>query len=714
VRSLAVPDIALVNLGFAAGVTQAVLLREAMAALGGSELAWGAVLAAWLAGMGLGAWLGVRRPAGRVAAAIPVVVLLLAGAGVVMLRALPVLVGAEAGESGTTWRGAWVWLAAVLPAATAGGWAFPALVRLGETRAGAGLAYALEGGGTLLGGFAFTFLLAPFGSAAALTVAAGATAALVLAVHRRPVAAALIVVVAAAATVPATRGLAALGWRLSGRVGSLADWRETAQQRLELAATTPASLYGDGRLLATFPDPYRVAPRAHLALLLHPRPRRVLGVGVLADGSLEALLQHPVERIDVVEEDPALVRVVPAWFGPRLAAALADPRVVVHRTDPLRVVGRGGPWDVVLLLDGDPVTLRHGRTRTVEFFRACAAALAPDGIVIVRVGVGDTYLGGAGGRLLAVLAATLRSALPAVTAAPGEEVLLVGSRAPVALDAAVLTGRLEARRLGDGAMSAGLIEVMLDPSRQGPVATFVAAAPGPLSRAAHPRATALAAALAEGRGNPPLLRAVAALESRPATPLLLLLLAAAIAVPLRAAAGARLGVETAALVGLCSMGWWLLLLSCWQSTVGAVYAEIGALSGAFMGGSVVGAALARRRALGRHHLAALFAVGSALSLAIAAGVPLAAPRSTVVPLLVLAGALTGAAFPAVASRLAPDDARSGAGRGFAADEIGAAGGALLLGLVAIPWAGMPAVAGGLALLTAVTAATLWLAGRSGA
>lgn len=214
--------------------------------------------------------------------------------------------------------------------------------------------------------------------------------------------------------------------------------------------------------------------------------------------------------------------------------------------------------------------------------------------------------------------------------------------------------------------------------------------------------------------GPPLLRAVAALESRAPTPLLVLLLVAALALPLRAAAGARLGVETAALVGLCSMGWWLLLLSCWQSTVGAVYAEVGALAGVFMGGSVIGAALARRRALGRHHLPAVFGVGSALSLLIAVGAPLAAPRLTVVPLLVLTGALTGAAFPAVARLLAPDDARAGAGRGFAADEIGAAGGALLVGLVAIPWAGMPAVAGGLALLTGVTAATLWLAGRTGA
>ena len=45
----------LLLLGFATATAQAVLLREAMAALGGSELAWGSVLAMWLLGMDVGA-----------------------------------------------------------------------------------------------------------------------------------------------------------------------------------------------------------------------------------------------------------------------------------------------------------------------------------------------------------------------------------------------------------------------------------------------------------------------------------------------------------------------------------------------------------------------------------------------------------------------------------------------------------------------------------
>ena len=45
-------------LGFATVIAQALLLREAMAAMGGSELAWGTVMALWLAGVSVGARIG--------------------------------------------------------------------------------------------------------------------------------------------------------------------------------------------------------------------------------------------------------------------------------------------------------------------------------------------------------------------------------------------------------------------------------------------------------------------------------------------------------------------------------------------------------------------------------------------------------------------------------------------------------------------------------
>jgi predicted membrane-bound spermidine synthase len=702
----------LVALGFATAVAQAVLLREGMAALGGSELAWGAVLALWLGGMGIGAWAGTRHGSSSFAALGPALVPLCTAAGVVLVRAAPALTGAVTGEAATTWRGLWVWAAAVVVPAVVGGWSFPAAAATLAVRSGAALAYALESGGAMAGGLIFTFLLAAQGSVAAICVSAGVCLAVWL-VSRGLVWPALAAVLAGVAVAgPADGLLAHAGWRWSGRAGRLVAWCETREQRLELADGPPTALYADGRLIASVPDPYRVSPRAHLALLLHPGPRRVLLVGGAADGTVQAMLREPKVRLTVAEEDPGLARVLPSWFGQPLAAAFADPRVTLMTSDPLRIVRTGGPWDEIILFDGDPTTLRLDRTRTAEFFHACARALVADGMLVVRVGVSDTYLGGAAGRLLAIMDSTLREAFPQVLELPGDEVLLVAGRARARLSAApgVLEDRWREREASDPNFSPEMIPLLVDPGRAAPLEAFLNAHPAPVNRARHPRAVLLAAALHEARGSPPLLTFARAVEAGSTVPLIACLVIVVGVLILRGVRGANLGVEAAGVVGFASMSWWLLLLAVWQGTMGSVYAEVGALSAAFMAGLVGGAIAARARSLaGPNPFAAVLAGGAGLSLLIAAGVPLAWPRTTIVPLLLLAGALTGAAFPAVASLAGRGETRRGAGRGFAADEVGAGVAALTVGLLVLPWAGMAAVGAGIALLQVGTAVALILA-----
>jgi spermidine synthase len=576
---------------------------------------------------------------------------------------------------------------------------------------GAAAAYALESGGAMAGGLVFTFVLSHHGSVTALAIAAGVSIAAWLATGARPWLGVLPLVVALAVGAPGDRALARAGWRWSGRAGELAAWRETRQQRLELSTGAPAALFADGRLLATFPDPYRAAPRAHLALLLHPNPARVLLVGGTADGSIPAMLREPAPRLTVVEEDATLARLLPGWLGAPVAAAFADPRVTVVVEDPLRAVLSGGTWDEIVLLDGDPTTLRHDRTRTVEFFRACAGALPSDGVLVVRVGVGDTYLGGVGGRLLAITAATLREVFPLVIAVPGEEVLLAAGRAGAQLsaDPEVLVERWRRRGAVDPEFGPEMIPLLVDPGRAAGLAGFLEDRQAPVNQARRPRAVLLAAALHEARGSPPLLAAARALEASSTVPLLLCLVVVLAVLLARGVRGATLGVEAAAVVGFASMAWWLLLLAGWQATMGSVYAEVGALSAAFMAGLVGGSLVACRRGFtGAKSLAVVLVAGSGISLLIAAGAPLAWPRTVIVPLLLLVGWLTGAAFPAVASLAGGAETRRGAGRGFAADEVGAGVAALAVGLLVLPWAGMTAVALGIAVLQAGTAVAVTL------
>jgi hypothetical protein len=94
----------------------------------------------------------------------------------------------------------------------------------------------------------------------------------------------------------------------------------------------------------------------------------------------------------------------------------------------------------------------------------------------------------------------------------------------------------------------------------------------------------------------------------------------------------------------------------------------------------------------------VLAGGAVLSIAVAAGLPMRFPAVVVPGLLVVGGFLTGAAFPGLADLAAHGQTRRGAGIAFAADEAGAAIAAFGIGIVALPWAGLPATAIGLAVL----------------
>jgi hypothetical protein len=684
-------------LGVATVVAQALLLREAMAAMGGSEMAWGTVMALWLLGMGVGSRIGSSTGSERLARVVPVIVLAVAGTGVVLFRAAPALIGAASGETITTASAAWLWLAAVFPTAVAGGLAFPILAgSLGSS--GGGRAYAIEATGALAGGTLLSVVLMGFGTVVALSL----TSAVVIAatVWRRNRAIAVLVVVVGAFLSPtAAQWLARASWNWSGNPGELQGWQETRLQRLEVSGGPPTTIFADGRLVASYPDPYEILPRAHLVMLLHPNPARVFAVGCVADGSVEAMARHLVESLVVVEEDPVLLRNLPSWYGAEVEAALTKAQVRPVTSDPLRAISKGGPWDLVILRDGNPTTIRRNRTRTLEFLRRCRARMSPDGILVMRVVVSDTYLGGAAGSLITTLAATLREAFPQLAALPGGEILLIagGPEADFDFDADRLADRLQRREIENAELIPEMIPLFVDPERAVALSDHIEAA-ARVNTIRQPRAVMLAGGLHEARATPSLLRLVLDLERRGAWPLAAALGIAVLALLATTVIRRPPVATTAATVGFASMGWWLLLIATWQATRGSVYSEVGALTATFMAGLAGGAGLATRWPLPTRRLPTVLAASSALSLVIAAGVAIRVPLAGVPAFLAVGGGLTGAAFPGLVG-LSGRDTRRSTGIAFAADEIGAAAGALVVGIVAIPWAGLTATALGLAVLS---------------
>jgi len=687
-------------LGVSTIISQALLLREAMAAMGGSEMAWGLVMALWLAGMGAGARLGVRFGTFGSTIPLPAVTLALAGVGAILFRAAPALLGAAPGETITTWHAIWLWALAVIPAATAGGFGFPILA--GELgRRGPGRAYTLEAVGALLGGTTLSIALTTLGTAAAFVIAFGMIGGATLWPRRR-VFAVLVVLGSTMAAIPAGEMLARATWRWAGHPGDLGNWAETRQQRLEASTGPPMALYTDGRLAASYPDPYTTLPRAHLMLLLHPAPRRVLAVGCTADGSAEAMVRHPVTEITLVDEDPQLARRLSDWYPTDFRSLMANPKLTARSTDPLRAIGNTGDLDLIILADGDPISLRANRTRTVEFLRSCRRSMNDDGILLMRIGVGDTYLGGFAGELLATLASTLKEVFPRVTAIPGEQVLLVAGVSEDPLDTSdhsLMTRRLDRPEIGDQ-LHPALLTVLLDEDRRTALVSFIDDADMPPNTLRHPRAVPIATRLHESRSQPMLASSLAEIGHRlPVIFGIFTAVAVACLVTLAFAGGMAIrATAAAAVIGFTSMGWWMLLMASWQATRGSIYAEVGALTGVFMAGVAAGGWASLRSSRPARVVPWIIGAGAALSILLATGLSDRVPLALVPVLLGVGGILTGAAFSGLGELASRSSGRRGAGLAFAADEIGAAAAALLIGTLAIPSIGMTATAVGLAVL----------------
>jgi spermidine synthase len=606
-------------------------------------------------------------------------------------------VGSVSGEVTGLLRGWWLWFTAVFPVGVLGGLAFPLLAgQLGAGKAGA--AYAAESAGALFGGVAVTVALIWSGTVPTIVVALGLVAALTFS-KINPILAASALVLSFFFTSSASDALAPLGRQWAERPANLERWTETLHQRLELSDGFPASLYVDGNLAATVPDPYLTESRAHLLMLLHPDPERVLGVGCIADGTYSTLISHSyATTFRFVEPDPALSRLLPTWYSRRGLVENHTRDLETTPSDPVRAVRNEGKWDLVLLLDSDPVSIRSNRTRTVHFLQTCREHIDSHGILVLRTGVSDTYIGGLKGRLLSILHSTLTSVFPHVNAVPGDDVLLIASNTPVDLDVATLKQRWSERGLSSDYFVPEMLELLIDPQRQLVLRYELAKMVGPLNTVLRPRAVLVASGISEGRTEHKLHSLIYDLEQAPTVPLILLLLLVVSAL-LAVALTRRFRASAAAsVVGFSSMGVWLVLLLVWQSTHGSVFTHVGMLSALFMAGLWIGSATSRKHTEPEKLLPFLLPTGAALALVSASSLSLEWPLLFVPGLLLATGAVTGGAFAGIAVLAHGADTRRGSGKAFAAEELGAAFGALFVTLVALPTVGLTMTVIGLAVL----------------
>jgi spermidine synthase len=177
------------------------------------------------------------------------------------------------------------------------------------------------------------------------------------------------------------------GTALSYRVVRTLCHERTPYQELLVAETADVGrvLFLDGVVQLNERDEFFYHEMlAHVPLMAHPAPRRILTIGGGDGGTVREVLRHPeVEEAQLAEIDGRVLDAGRTHL-PALSSALADPRAKVFQTDGIAHVGAAADrYDVILVDSTDPVGPAVG-LYGAPFYAACARALRPDGILVAQ------------------------------------------------------------------------------------------------------------------------------------------------------------------------------------------------------------------------------------------------------------------------------------------------------------------------------------------
>ncbi len=145
------------------------------------------------------------------------------------------------------------------------------------------------------------------------------------------------------------------------------------RQKIEIYETVSLGkmLVIDGKIqLTEFDEVFYHEMIAHVPMLTHPNPRKVLIIGGGDGGTLREILKHDVREVVLVEIDEKVVELAKKHL--RIdAGAFEDERLTLHFEDGKRYVESCDKFDVIIVDSTDPVgvsdTLFSG-----EFFDAAA------------------------------------------------------------------------------------------------------------------------------------------------------------------------------------------------------------------------------------------------------------------------------------------------------------------------------------------------------
>jgi len=176
----------------------------------------------------------------------------------------------------------------------------------------------------------------------------------------------------------------------------------------------------------------------HLPMFIRPDAKRALVIGMGSGVTAGAVALHPVERIDVIEIEPAVLEAA-AFFAKENREVLKNPKAHFAIADGRNfLLASDGGYDVIISEPSNPWMRGIGNLFSLDFYELAAKRLAPKGIVCQWI-----HAYGLFPEDLKMVVKTFRSVFPHTTIwnTTLGDLLLIGSKDPWTLDYANLQAK---------------------------------------------------------------------------------------------------------------------------------------------------------------------------------------------------------------------------------------------------------------------------------
>lgn len=228
------------------------------------------------------------------------------------------------------------------------------------------------------------------------------------------------------------------------------------------------SIYSNGNLMVTFPDRYRSAMTAHLIMNQHKNPADILIIGGITGDLLEEMLLYDPHRIDCVDPDRKLLRIMIEVQPPELRKIFKDPRVKLIMDDGRRYIRTTeAHYDIIFVNLPDPTNAMLNRFYTREFYVEARKKLEAGGVLVAGAGSAVNYFGKEISLFTGSIYRTLKNVFRFVEATPGDYSYFFASNSPdiISTDASELSRRFASKRVRTKFFTPYHFQMMLLPER---------------------------------------------------------------------------------------------------------------------------------------------------------------------------------------------------------------------------------------------------------